>query len=383
MDEPKNMTEEMLKKYLKKLLELESEKYRLERNKEKLNSFNLSKLQPAYDKNYKIYDDDSKNINREKEYELEKVKKEIEKNIDSELEKIIVPKEPELKWPEDSPGCLMIIMGIVVMFMLFSSSVKDDVVPIILVGIAFIIIGKIILKKNENKRQINKKIKEDYQKVFTRYKEDISIYKNKLTEDYNKLTKDKIKNIEDKYEIENEEKRIILRKKDDIITNLLNKNEDLINQIQENLELVNEKLEELYSANIIFEKYRNLTAISMFYEFFVSSRVSKLEGRDGAYNLFESEIRQNIIIVKLNDICEHLEDIKQNQYCMYKELVNINMSLAVSNIYTSLIEKHINNIDNNVSDLKEIEQYILVYSNEINKNIKKIKNISIADFLLK
>ena len=386
MDELKNISKDEMKKYLKKILELESEKYRLTEIKEQLDVLMLTEIRPVYDKNYEVYNTDSKEITRKKDYEMFNIQKEKEKNIDSELKKFTEPKKTELQEPEDFSGYFMIIMGVGSILALFSGLPSGNLgilMFIAVVGISFILIGRNIFRKNDDKRKRNKKIEEDYQNALIRYNEYILKYKNKLNEEYDELTKDRIKEIEDKYKKENEEILIIKKEKDEIVTNLIEKNDELINIIQKNLKLVNSKLEELYSTDIIFEKYRNLIAISMFYEYFVSSRVNELEGRDGAYNLFETEIRQNIVIVKLNDICEHLEDIKQNQYCMYKELENVNISLGVLKKYTSLIEKHLNHINNNVSDLKEIDQYILVCSNEINKNINKIKNITIADFLLK
>ena len=40
-----------------------------------------------------------------------------------------------------------------------------------------------------------------------------------------------------------------------------------------------------------------MTAMCTMYEYFVTGRCDKLSGADGAYNLYETEVRQNIIIV--------------------------------------------------------------------------------------
>lgn len=87
-------------------------------------------------------------------------------------------------------------------------------------------------------------------------------------------------------------------------------------------------LKELYDMNIIFPKYRNLVAISQIYEYFMSGRCTQLEGHEGAYNIFESELRQNIIINKLNDVLNQLEQIKQNQYMIYQAIQEANLHLA-------------------------------------------------------
>ena len=91
-------------------------------------------------------------------------------------------------------------------------------------------------------------------------------------------------------------------------------------QLDPPLEESKSVLKKLYSFDIIFPKYRNLVAVSTFYEYFVSGRVTELEGPTGAYNLFEQELRMNLIINKLDIIITKLDEIKSNQYALYNEL---------------------------------------------------------------
>lgn len=79
-------------------------------------------------------------------------------------------------------------------------------------------------------------------------------------------------------------------------------------------------MKKLYALDIVYDKYRNLIAISSFYEYFASDRVSELTGAKGAYNLFEQEIRMDLVINKLDVIIEQLEDIKENQYALYQKM---------------------------------------------------------------
>lgn len=83
-------------------------------------------------------------------------------------------------------------------------------------------------------------------------------------------------------------------------------------------------LNSYYSRNIIFPKYRELVAVSSFYEYLMSGRCSQLEGHGGAYNIFESEVRQNLILRKLDDIIERLDRIEDNQYMLYSTIQNSN-----------------------------------------------------------
>lgn len=86
-------------------------------------------------------------------------------------------------------------------------------------------------------------------------------------------------------------------------------------------------LEKLYSADIIFPKYRNMVAMCTMYEYFASGRCTELTGANGAYNLYESELRQNIIINQLENVNANLEQVKQNQYILYQGIAETNQTL--------------------------------------------------------
>ncbi len=75
-----------------------------------------------------------------------------------------------------------------------------------------------------------------------------------------------------------------------------------------------------YQRGIIFPKYRNFVAVSSFHEYLSSGRCSRLDGHEGAYNIFESEIRQNMIICKLDEVVRKLDTIQDNQYMMYSAI---------------------------------------------------------------
>lgn len=50
------------------------------------------------------------------------------------------------------------------------------------------------------------------------------------------------------------------------------------------------------SYNVVFPKYRNLIAYASFYEYLESGRCDSLSGVNGAYNLYEAELKQNTVI---------------------------------------------------------------------------------------
>lgn len=86
-------------------------------------------------------------------------------------------------------------------------------------------------------------------------------------------------------------------------------NKELKEKVLEPKAKVKELLQKVYSKNIIFPKYRNFIAVAQMYEYFLSNRVNELEGPFGAYNLFEDELRHNIIINKLDKIIDKLDEL--------------------------------------------------------------------------
>lgn len=73
-------------------------------------------------------------------------------------------------------------------------------------------------------------------------------------------------------------------------------------------------LKKLYDMNIIHPKYRELLPIAQMYEYLDTGRCSELEGPTGAYNLYESELRQNIIINQLERVIRNLQQLSKSMY---------------------------------------------------------------------
>ena len=95
-----------------------------------------------------------------------------------------------------------------------------------------------------------------------------------------------------------------------------------------------EAKDKLYSYGVLFGKYRNFVAVSSLYEYLSSGRCDSLEGAHGAYNLYENEIRMNMVICQLNQVIESLEEIKQNQYMIYSAIKESNVLLESLNSST-------------------------------------------------
>lgn len=72
-------------------------------------------------------------------------------------------------------------------------------------------------------------------------------------------------------------------------------------------------LQDTYNMDYIYPKYRNIVAVCTMLEYLESGRCDSLTGANGAYNLYENELRANMIIGKLSDIGEKLDRISDNQ----------------------------------------------------------------------
>lgn len=128
-------------------------------------------------------------------------------------------------------------------------------------------------------------------------------------------------------EIENQiidEKNIAARKYIAHTTSELNYQLEIIKSKQD--ETCN-TLEKLYSYNIISHKYRNVAAVFSLYEFIESGRCDNLEGYDGAYNLYEELVSKKIVMDKLDDIIENIDEVSHTQHNLCTAILDCNKNV--------------------------------------------------------
>ena len=125
---------------------------------------------------------------------------------------------------------------------------------------------------------------------------------------------------------------------------------------------------ELYAHDIIFGKYRDAIALSSFYEYLMSGRCTTLTGADGAYNIYENEVRMNHVISQLDTVISSLEEIKQNQYMMYQEMRSINASLQSLNSSMDKALTSIQGIEANTTSMNGYMEHISQNSDVIAHN---------------
>lgn len=242
----------------------------------------------------------------------------------SPSEYLVRPKKPDYK-DEDIKyngigwGLLFIAIGLPVpLFTAFHSVFLYNIlfnilcIGSIILGV-FIIHGSFRLDK-ENKKE-NAELREKYNKELVQYNE--------------KLTKEESKHQEDscRYHREMAEARRVYYERKEDAKRCFEAAQAEIESMEVKLAETETLLDRLYSEDVLFPKYRNMVAVSMMYEYFVAGRVSELTGPNGAYNLYEAELRQNLIINKMDKISSQLEDIKDNQYVLYQAVSLANSRL--------------------------------------------------------
>lgn len=132
--------------------------------------------------------------------------------------------------------------------------------------------------------------------------------------------------------------------------------QETLKEIQQTEELYAQSyacLQSLYSCGVVYEKYRNPVALASFYDYLAAGRCTTLSGADGAYNIFENEVRLDRIVTKLDVVIKQLEQIKDNQYALYSEMSKMNANLETINSTARSMAASLENIKDyqkNISD---------------------------------
>ena len=224
-------------------------------------------------------------------------------------------------------------------------------------------------EKNAEIARENAALRKQYEKTLLEYKEnqkqqeyEIQEAAKCLKEKAQKEKEFEIAKIKEKIAVLSEEKNV---KKTENYVSMFILND--IKSAEKQLIAAVKARTAFYGYNIIYPKYRNYVAITTLCEYIESGRCSSLEGADGAYNLYETECMNNLIVSQLNVIADKLEDIKQNQILMYGELKTINQNIKKLNETMKEVVANIHSLNVNMSDMKD---YII----DISSNIQDIKD---------
>lgn len=237
-------------------------------------------------------------------------------------------------------------------------------------GLVVGIMGAYYLSKS---RAAGKKEEDDRAAKRAEYEKDLAEYEQELAKAKKSYQKQLVR-----YEkkVEKAKKDYGLQKEQAEKTYALEKQQ--LNDLSDQLVETKQLLARLYSNDWIFEKYRNMVAMATMYEYFASGRCTELKGPNGAYNLFEQELRQNLILNKLDLISSQLEDIKQNQYILYTELKRTNN--LVESVVSELqdIRRKVQHISDKTDEIAVSSQLIMYYSKISSENTEALKYIELV-----
>ena len=141
--------------------------------------------------------------------------------------------------------------------------------------------------------------------------------------------------------------------------------DDRKSNVRKDLKDVEKTLSKYYDLDVIYPKYRNLVALTTFAEYLESGRCKSLYGYTGCYNVYEQELRQNIIIGKLDQILIQLDQIKKVQFATY---------LAIQQ--SNAIQSAMLNTCNEMLDETRRENAMLEAQAQDNKIIKRNSEIT-------
>lgn len=201
---------------------------------------------------------------------------------------------PIVLWVEDGFGTMAFFIGITVGVAAFLFSISE-VLGLIAVVVFIFLIFKCHLNEFETKYQSKNK-------EWIRYEAELALYHSNIDLDAARVAREKAEKEILALEIRETEGRLSISKK-----NLIN----------------------IYEKDIIFPKYRNLIAVCSLYEYICAGRCSSLEGHEGAYNIYEAEIRLDRIITQLDKVIVHLDAIRANQFMLYSAIQDMNQRSAL------------------------------------------------------
>lgn len=108
-----------------------------------------------------------------------------------------------------------------------------------------------------------------------------------------------------------------------------------IDELSEHRDLLSKAFN--HSMNFIYPKYRNIICVSQFTQYIESGRCESFEGPYGCYNLYEQELRMDLIVDKLDIVISKLDKVIENQNEMVSLLKSIDQTLNEIKADTDLI----------------------------------------------
>lgn len=356
-----------LEHYLKTAAELECSAYRLEKSIEVAED----ELKPLYEK------DSTKGISAPR------------------LKEVAPPKPPEPPtkpfdlWDEANAGkataaytwliVRLLLWGVLGVWLIGSWAMESWRILRLLLGMLILIItfARYYISATENSPSARRKEKEEYDKSLLQHKkamikyekEDLAKYKEEEAKRKAEFVKE-----EEKYNRKIEEAKSLNEQRKKKIDATHNG----VLAMQKTLAETKDTLKKVYSINVVHPKYQNMVAMCSIYEYFETGRCTSLKGADGAYNMYEAELRQNLIIGRLDTIIKKLDTIKNNQYTLYCELRETNRILQSISQEVASISSATDSIASSAYLISRQSSITAVCAQATAKNTEALKYIALV-----
>ena len=139
-------------------------------------------------------------------------------------------------------------------------------------------------------------------------------------------------------------------------------------EIFQELQKARGTLQQIYSMNIIPEKYRNIEAVATFYEYLTSRRCDKIAGHGGIYDTYEVERLKIEELKRLAMIDQRLSNIEDTNRHIYREMQQANKTLTGINNTLTNIESQVEDINKNTAMIAVSQQQAAASLNWIEWN---------------
>lgn len=133
---------------------------------------------------------------------------------------------------------------------------------------------------------------------------------NEQCEQYKKICQAK----EEKFKTEKTEYEKSLLDYREKYNNKIKEQEKHFNKLRQELSdeasMTENQLDKLYGQNIIHPQYRNIEAVTAFYNYISTGRCTALEGAGGAYNLYEEQLKQDKSDAYIKDLKSKISELE-------------------------------------------------------------------------
>lgn len=257
---------------------------------------------------------------------------------------------PIYLWTEDGFGLMAFYVGIIWGILAFLAAVSETLV---IIGIAVLLFLVFLVRLKEIESSYQEK-----NKKWIDFEAEMAVYNNNKKIDDERVARENTEKAFWVSEIAEMEKRISSSKK--ILTSI-------------------------YGKDLIFPKYRNLIAVCSLYEYICAGRCSSLEGYEGAYNIYEAEIRLDRIITQLDKVIIYLDAIQKNQFMLYSAIQDMNQrsTLILESTQTMAGQLHaLNRQTGNVSEqIAELQKNSALTAYHAERTQKELAYMNRMDYL--